>query len=103
MRFIYIIKDILFEYDFRIMVLKHHGIKLINSWCIRDTIQGECQIRTFSRYILTFTCNHCNPNIVDISGALFISILSTLILNSQCEEGARAVKNIWVTVVIFKL
>ena len=33
--------------------------------------------------------NHCIPDIVDLSGALFILILSIIILNSQCEEVAR--------------
>ena len=42
-----------------------------------------------------------NPNLVDISGALFTMNPSILILNSQCEEGARDVNYIWVTVVTF--
>ena len=46
------------------------------------------------------THNHCNRNIVDISGALFTLNLSILVLKSQCEEGARDVNNILVTVVI---
>ena len=44
--------------------------------------------------------NHCNRNIVDISGALFTLNLSILILKSQCEESARDDNNILVIVVI---
>ena len=46
---------------------------------------------------LQFTLNHSNLNIVDGSGALF-----TLRIHyeyTQCEEGARDVNDIWVTVV----
>ena len=42
--------------------------------------------------------NHCEPHFIDISGALIT--LSILVLNSQCKEGARDVKNITVTAVI---
>lgn len=43
--------------------------------------------------------NHCNRNIVDICGTLFTLNLSVFILNSQFEDGARDLNNIWVTVV----
>jgi len=39
-------------------------------------------------------CNHWDPNIVAMSGALFTSSLSILKLNSQYEEGARDINNI---------
>ena len=46
---------------------------------------------------------HCNPNIVDISGALFTLRLSKIILNSSNEEDVRDVSNIWVTGVITRV
>ena len=48
-----------------------------------------------------FNCNHCNPNIVYIAGALFTLGLSILILNFQYDEGARDGNNIRVTMVIW--
>ena len=44
--------------------------------------------------------NQYNSNIVDISGALFKLCLTILILNSQCEVGARDINIIRVTVII---
>ena len=46
-----------------------------------------------------FENNHCNTNIVDISGAFFTLSFSIPKMNSQCEESARDVVNIRVTVV----
>ena len=45
--------------------------------------------------------NHCNPNIVDISGAIFTFKIHFEYTQTQCEEGARGVNNVLVTVVIF--
>ena len=39
-------------------------------------------------------CNHWDPNIVVISGALFALSLSILTLNFQYEEDARVINNI---------
>ena len=49
-------------------------------------------IKYFKTFIFHWS-NHCSPNIVDISGALFTYT------QTQFEEGARDVINIWVTVV----
>ena len=38
--------------------------------------------------------NHCNPNTIDIFGALFTLSL-IIILNSKSEEGARDVNNLF--------
>ena len=48
----------------------------------------------FDFHILLPANNLWGPNIVDISGALFIMSLSKL--NSKYEESARDVNNIWV-------
>ena len=48
----------------------------------------------------TYQRNQYNSNIVDISGALFKLCLTILILNSQCEVGARDINIIRVTVII---
>ena len=45
--------------------------------------------------------NLWKSNIVDISGALIKFNLSILILNSQHEEGARDVNNIWVSQITY--
>ena len=42
------------------------------------------------------------PNIDAISGALITLSLIILILNSQCEEGARDGIDIWYTGIIFR-
>ena len=43
--------------------------------------------------------NHCEPNNVNISGALFTLNLGILILSAQYGEGARDVNNIRVTMI----
>ena len=41
--------------------------------------------------------NHCLPNIVDLSGALFTLQIQYMFehTQSQCEEGAKEVNDIW--------
>ena len=48
----------------------------------------------FDFHILLQTNNLWGPNVVDITGALFIMSLSKM--NSQYKEGASDVNNIWV-------
>ena len=43
--------------------------------------------------------NHCEPNSVDISGALILLNSSILILSAQYREGTRDVNNIRVTMI----
>ena len=50
---------------------------------------------------IEYFCNHFNPNIFAISGALFTLAIQYEFIQTQFEEGARDVNNIWVTVVIF--
>ena len=45
------------------------------------------------------TCNLWGSNIVDITDALFILRIQFEYTQTQCDEGARDVKNIWVPVV----
>ena len=48
--------------------------------------------------------NNTLPNIGAISGAIITLSLSSLILNSQCEEGARDGIDIWyIEIIIFFL
>ena len=46
-------------------------------------------MREYARYLMPFCGKLLSPNINAISGALITLNLSMLILNSQCEEGAR--------------
>ena len=51
--------------------------------------------RSFNSGRFLLTNKHCIPNKFDHSDALFTLRLSILILNYQCEEGAREFSNIW--------
>ena len=56
--------------------------------------------KNLHRRIAQKVSNICDPNIDDISGALFTLSLSILKLNSQYEEGTRELNNIWFSAVI---
>ena len=106
--------------------LLFHNLRYENQTCLRCFSCDKCRNERVSKYIFTLESyfkierlqigvpilrelsyltdyNLHIPNMVDISGALFSLILNIFILNSNYEEGAGDVNNIWHTGVSFNI